>query len=197
MSPGRPTHGWCSNCSENSAINFTGECLWCGGPTEQRTGRRRGKPVGVYGKLDDRHLKALHCFHHDKGVSIRELGRRVWRAAGYASAKTAAQSISDGFKRLGLPAMPQGEATAKANKLRRAPGSPGTSDRAAYKRWRRKANGGYRPCQGTKLTAPGKGQPCGRYAMTGADFCRFHNPAHREAVVAKAREMRERIGAST
>lgn len=191
----RRTHGWCASCSEDSAVNAGGgECLWCGGPTVRRSGKRRGKPVGVYGKLTDAQLKALHRFHRDHGVSIRELGRRVWEAAGYASEKSAANAISDGFKRLRLPAMPRELAVRKANESRRSPESPGTKDRAAYKRWRRKRDGGYRPCQGAKLTPPEVGRPCERYALTASDFCRFHSPDLRAAVVAKAAEMRSRIG---
>lgn len=112
----RPTHGYCPECKEDSAIDFERRCLWCG--TATRQGRGGGKPKGVYGKLEDRHLRALHVFHIDKGVSIRELGRRIWRQAGFASAHSADVAIGEGFKRLGLPALSRSEATAAANRNR-------------------------------------------------------------------------------
>jgi hypothetical protein len=186
----RPTHAYCPTCREDSAINGELRCLWCGGET--RTARKRGKPKGVWGKLEDRHLRALYAFHVDRGVSIRELGRRVWKQAGFANAHSAGVAISYGFIRLGLKALDRGEATARANSKRRAATSPGTADRKTYKRYLRKKKGGYRICQGVKLGAPRKGSPCTRYASPGSDYCYVHDPARRDEVVAIAADMRAR-----
>lgn len=112
----RPTHAYCPSCKEDSAIDFERHCLWCGGET--RTAHKPGKPAGVWGKLEDRHLRALHRFHLEQGVSIRELGRRVWRQAGFAGAHSAGVAISYGFKRLGLATRSRSEATAASNRER-------------------------------------------------------------------------------
>jgi len=191
----RQTHGFCPNCKEQCAVSAELRCLWCDTPTTVKK-RGGGKPAGVHGKLADRHLQALHHFHLEQGVSIRELGRRVWEKAGYASAASAAESISQGFKRLHLPALSREAATAKANERRRQPGSPGTANRGAYKRWLRKKNGGYRRCKGIKKQPPGKGRPCSRYALVGSDFCQAHEPARQPALAARLEEMRSRIGAA-
>jgi hypothetical protein len=183
---------YCSRCHEQVKTDGDGACLWCDGPTSQRR-RRGGKPRGVYGKLEDRHLHALHHFHTQKGVSIRELGRRVWSQAGFANAHSAGVAISYGFKRLGLAALSHSEATARSNRQRAATDSPGTADRAAYKRWRRKRNGGYRICQGVKLQAPRKGSPCTRYALIGSEFCLMHDPERRAEIVSRAAEMRSKL----
>ena len=191
---GRQTHAYCPACKEESAIDAERHCLWCGGETQR--GRRRGKPKGVYGKLSDDHLRALHRFHLEGGHSVRALGRRIWDRAGFASAGSAAMAISTGFHRLGLPVRTQAEGTARSNKGRRGPNSPGTADRAAYKRWLRTQKGGRRRCQGTKLQPPEKGRPCKRWASRGSDFCRQHDVEKRAAMVAQLAEMRKRIGAA-
>lgn len=191
---GHPTHGWCPSCKEESAIAADRRCMWCGEETRKRG--RGGKPKGVHGKLEDRHLRALHRLHSEQGLSLRELGRRIWEKAGYANAHSAGMAISYGFRRLGLPALSQAEATARANEARRAADSPGTADRSAYKKWRRRQKGGYRACKGIKRQPPGKGQPCTRWALVGSDYCYAHDPSRREEIVTHAAEMRSRIGAA-
>jgi hypothetical protein len=192
----RPTHGWCPACAEDSAIDAEGRCLWCEGATMPEKPKKRGggKPAGKWGYLTDAQLTLLHNLHHDEGLSTRELGQRIWRKAGFASAHSAANSISAGWKRLNLPALSRQEMTARANVARRADDSPGTGDRKAYKRHLREKGGGYRVCAGVKLQAPGKGQPCSRFAMVGSDYCIGHDPERRAEVVTRAAAMRERLG---
>lgn len=183
------THAFCSNCQQESAIDHDGLCLWCGGPTGGKRIKKAGRPPGKYGLIRDEQLRTLHQMHQ-QGLAIRELGRRIWKVAGYSSQKSAAMAISDGFKRLALPARDQSEATGRANRERADPDSPSTADRAEYKRWLRKKQGGLRPCQGIKLTYPEKGRPCAHYAAPGSDFCVHHDPARRQEIldrVARAR----------
>ncbi len=182
------THAWCPACAEESAIDRNRRCLWCGGETRAKRGG--GKRPGVWGKLSDEHLRALHVAHM-QGTSMRELGRQVWERMGYSSPQTAAMGIGTGWKRLSLPARPRAEATAAANAERRTPGSPGTADRTAYKRWLREKAGGRRLCSGVRLAYPRKGEPCQRWAMRGSDFCLQHDPGHRAEVVERAQAMRE------
>lgn len=187
----RPTHAWCPACAEDSAIDAEGRCLWCEGLTRARRGG--GKPKGKWGKLTDPQLRLLHSLHVDEGISQRELGRRVWQRAGFASAHSAAAAIGAGWKRLALPALSRQEMTARANRARRAPDSPGTADRKAYKRWLREKRGGYRTCAGIKTQPPRKGSPCTRYAMEGSDYCLNHDPARRAEVVERVTQAREAI----
>lgn len=114
-----------------------GVCPWCDTPLTRRRGGWRRPDTAAKHKLTDEQLRALHLLHVREGVSVRELGRRIYRRAGYRSAKSAAMGVLGGWRRLGLEARPQGEATARANVARRLPGSPGKADRAAYKRWLR------------------------------------------------------------
>ena len=183
----RETHAYCPNCQEESAIDFKGDCLWCEQPTNQA--KKRGKPAGVHGRLKDEHIRVIHRYH-ERGHSIRELGRQIYVKMGYASAESAAMAISEGFKRLHLPAQGQPEATASSNRRRAAKDSPGKSSAAEYKRWLRKKNGGMRPCQGVRKNYPNKGQPCQRYALKGSDFCLQHDPQRKAEVVEIARRAR-------
>ena len=181
----RQTHAWCDGCGENSAIDGAGRCLWCGGPTRTNRGGWRRPDRAATSLLTEPQVYALHRAHME-GASIRELGRRVWERIGSASERSAANVICDAFRRHGLPARSRSEATAKANAARRAPGSPGTADRAAYKRWSREQAGGRRLCAGVRLGYPRKGEPCQRWAMRGSDYCLQHDPNRRAEVVATA-----------
>lgn len=182
------THAYCSNCREDSAISWDRLCLWCGTPIKGQ-GKKLGKPVGKYARLSEAQIRELYSWHL-RGISIRELGRRIEKRVGFSSAKSAAMAISSGFKRYNLEARPQGEATAAKNRQRRSPSSPGTKDKSAYKRWLREKAGGQRVCEGFKLTYPQKGRPCRHFAQAGSDFCLQHDPERRSEVVAIAEQAR-------
>jgi hypothetical protein len=85
-------------------------------------------------KLTRAQVIAAHKLHIDGGLSIRELGRRLWQPYGYASARSCANSLSDLFKTLGLPARDRVAATVAASTTH---GRGARRDKAAYKRWHR------------------------------------------------------------
>jgi hypothetical protein len=184
----RPSN-YCGRCREDVAI-IDGVCAWCRGPVR----RRKGKPAGKWGYLTDDQLKVLHAIHVKRGASARELARAVLKTTRYKSEHSALEGIRKGWQRLGLRARSQGEATAAANQRRAVPGSPGSADRAANKKFHRRRGGGLRQCKGIKRNAPEAGRQCSRYAAPGSDFCRYHDPAKREAVVAVTAAARQRIG---
>lgn len=83
-------------------------------------------PAGFGSKLSDEQVLELHAVHLS-GASIRELSRRIYKAAGYASAESADYGIRKGFRRLGLPAIVRHQkelATLKRCGHPRAAGSP-------------------------------------------------------------------------
>lgn len=63
-----------------------------------------GPEPGRGSLLSDENVLALHRLHIEGGVSIRELARRIYRKAGYASWEAAMHGIRRGFRRLGLEA---------------------------------------------------------------------------------------------
>ncbi len=67
------------------------------------SGRGGGVPKGYKAKLSDKQLRVLHRFHTERQVTAASLAAQVWEQAGFASAESAAWSIRQGFKRLGLP----------------------------------------------------------------------------------------------
>lgn len=163
----RPTHQWCPACREESAVDRDLKCLWCGGATRAK---RRSTSLS---KLTDDQVRVLHSYHL-RGVSAAELGRRIYRKVGYASPASAQMGILEGFRRLGLDRRPQPEATSLANRGRSLyEDSPGTADRAAYKRWWRRKQGRARKCAGVT----GTGEPCGKWAAPGSEFCWLHAPS--------------------
>lgn len=191
----RPTHGYCPTCEEESPINLSGLCLWCDTPTVSEIPKKRGgwKRPDLQGPrfITEKQLRALHRLHTDEGISARELGRRIFETAGYATANSALMAILGGWRRLDLRSLPRTEAAVRSNIARRQAGSPGTADQRAYKRWRRKRNGGYRRCSGVRLRYPNKGAPCKHYALVGSDYCYAHDPARRDELLGKLAAARE------
>lgn len=155
------THWYCPTCNEDCPVDSDLSCLWCATPT-RKAKRKGGTPPGVYGKLSDDQLRALHRFHADGGLSIRELGRRVWEKAGYASWESAAHGIRIGFNRLHLTVHKRSHQDLQVPR-----------------------------CSAVKSSPPGVGRRCRSFVAAGSEFCRLHDPARREEVVAHARAMVE------
>lgn len=89
-------------------------------------------------RLTRAQVLAAHQLHIEGGMSIRELGRRLWERNGYASAKSCANSLSSLFATLGLEARDRIEATRAASTTH---GRGARKDKAAYKRWHRETFG--------------------------------------------------------
>lgn len=90
--------------------------------------------------LTPEQVKAAHTLHLAGGLSIRELGRRLYRQLGYSSATSCATALSSAFMRDGLPRRDRIAATIAANTTH---GHGSRSDKAGYKRWRRSTIGPY------------------------------------------------------
>lgn len=85
-------------------------------------------------RLTDDQVRAAHRLHIDGGLSIRELGRRLYGQYGYASPHACANRLSDYFMLLGLPRRGRIEATIAASTTH---GRGARADKPAYKRWHR------------------------------------------------------------
>jgi hypothetical protein len=180
----RPTHGWCSGCKEESAIDNAGTCLWCGGPTEQR--RKRGgwkRPDLAGSRYTEDQLRALHLVHIRGEQSINSLAKQTFERVGYKSHHTAAVAISRQWKRLGLKARDRIEATVKASTKHGL--APKHGPRPGYNTYKRRVLRGQEdqpPCGGVRTQPPRKGEPCDARAMHGSEFCFAHDPERREEV---------------
>ena len=160
---------------------------------EPRRQKRGGKRPGVRLRISEQELRRLHTLHVD-GYSMRALGRMIYRREGYRSPGSATAAITTGFKWLGLWIRTSAEATAQNNVDRGHPDSPGTADRAAYKRYLREKAGRRRRCIAKRINPPRAGERCRLWAQNHSNYCVSHDPdraAEREANLAF---MRERIG---
>lgn len=188
-----PPAGYCPRCREQSLGYDDATCVWCETPLviamPRRTYKRRRDA-----KLTDRHVEMAYKLYR-AGYSLRKLAAAMWERFGFASAHSCDVALHDAFKRQGFPLRNRIEATIAASTkhgLKRRNATP--DELAEYKRRRRAAAGGYRPCAGVKTQAPGKGRPCQHNASPGSDYCASHDPAREEERRARLAEMRARIG---
>ena len=196
----RDTHAWCPACREESAIDKRRRCLWCGGPTKQRTRRGGWKRPDIAGsRYSEEQLRALHVAHM-RGASINALAKQTYERVGYASPGTAATTISREWKRLGLRARDRIEQTVlSSTKHGRKRRNVTNAEQNAYRRWLAKQRGwkavqgpGQERCAGIRRNHPRKGEPCERPAMEGSRYCWAHDPAAEAARVEHLAEMRSR-----
>jgi hypothetical protein len=158
-------HRWCPGCKEVVPTTEEKHCLWC-----DRRCYFESKPNSAISrrKLTDSQLRALHRIHARGGASVKELGRRVWKQAGYSNAHVARSSIRNGFKRLGLPVIPQ------------------------------RARTGLSYCEEIVQYGPRKGRKCGLPKGRGSEVCWNHDEdraaerrRHIEQMVANRQARRE------
>lgn len=187
----RATHAWCPACKEESAISAAGNCLWCGGPTEERRPPKRGgwkRPDLAGSRYTEAQLRALHLLHL-RGESLNSLAKQTHEKVGYKTHASAATAISREWKRLGLKARDRIESCVKASTTHGRGGR--NRDESAYRRWFKEQHGLYQPtCKGVKSQHPQKGEPCQLPAVEGSEFCQAHAPERRERIEAHLSRMR-------
>lgn len=183
---------WCGWCVEMVAVVDGDRCAWCGHATLAERPTRPARRRGVRPKLDDATLLKLHRIHRDKGASVLELSRRIYRRAGYKSARSCSRCIYVGWRRLGLSARDRVEQTVLSS--RRHGLAPRYGARPGYGTYRRRVLHGRedRPrCRGVRQQHPRKGERCQARAMEGSDYCFAHDPGReleRQAITARMRK---------
>ena len=173
---------WCPSCREETSIERHGRCCWCDTKLKPIP-KKRGLPP----KISDDQLRQLHGAYQ-RGMTLRQLGDKIWEFYNFASPKSAANSLCEGFKRLHLPTRDRRELTAKRNfKHGRY-----AEDRNAAKRHQNRVNGTVRDerCNSVRQQYPNKGAQCQNMAMRGSQFCWAHDPnrvKQRDAILEDAR----------
>lgn len=179
---------YCYTCRADTIVHSNGHCGFCDARiTNQHkpTGYRLGTHsyIGTeafYRRAYDRYLEVR---------SVRKVAAEVWQEAGYASPASCANTLHDVWLARGWPTYAKAYAMTRHGLSRR-----GAADYAHRRRQRvERGEIADRRCQGVKLQAPGKGRPCRMFAQRGSDYCRYHDPAQREAVVAETMRMRARL----
>jgi hypothetical protein len=104
-------------------------------------------------------MRTLHRVHAEQGLSARELGRRIWRAAGFKNPNSAMQAILARWEALELP-------------VHRPINQRRTEEGRAARRQHRRETGEVQAkrCRGYN----NRGNPCSRWARPGEDYCSFH-----------------------
>lgn len=173
---------WCPKCKERTGLPERGICPWCDTPLVFKAKRGGWKrPDLRCSKLTDTQLRALYIAYNEHGMSVNALAKRVHAKVGYKSHHSCAVAISEGWKRLGLPARDRIEAV----RLACTTHGRGARDRdeKAYREflrlqrgWRSQQGPGQERCKGVKVNPPGRGTPCPNPSMTDSDYCYAHNP---------------------
>lgn len=179
---------YCATCHlDVTPVN--GACPWCEGQTGERPPRsidRRGQGR----RLTDEQVRAAHRLHMEGGLSMRELGRRLYQRFGYSNAKSCGQALSTAFALLDLPARDRIEATRRASTIHGlAPRKPASdAEREARNALRReqKRRGRKRCPESTS-----NGNRCASFTAPGLETCRLHSPEGRAKAAAYLAEARK------
>jgi len=134
-------HRWCPSCEEVVPTTPEKHCLWCDRSCYFEVKPDNAAPLR---KLSDDHLRSLHRIYAEGGLTLLGLARRIYKQAGYASERSARNSLGRGFRRLGLQTFPQ------------------------------QARTGLSFCEERVKFGARKGQPCGLPKMLGATTCLHH-----------------------
>jgi hypothetical protein len=188
-----PTEGECPTCRTRVLLGRSGRCVWCdtqvatppAGRPKARANANRGVPVLISDEL----LERAHAMHMD-GMSLRGIAAQLHPETAYSSPKSLVEGLRTQFRHRGWYVRPQREATIKASTVHgKAP--RGRVD-PAHRHSLRVARGEIRgvQCAGIKMQPPRKGQRCSKPALQGSDYCRYHDPARRDEVVANVLRIR-------
>lgn len=191
------THRWCGNCREDSAINHSGACLWCGGPTEQRRKRGGWKRPDLRGSRYTKDQLRVLRLAYERGESINSLAKQTFEVVGYTSHASASRAISREWKRMGLEIRDQATATVQAHiKHGLARKHEPNIGYSAYKRRELRGEPDRPRCKGVRARYPRQGEQCRRPAMRGSEFCSSHDPNRRAEVkefLARQKPTREMV----
>lgn len=156
-------------------------------PRKPRPGSKPvGMPKGKYRKITDVQIRALHLLHWEQRVSINEIAKRYHEQLGYSSHRSFCSGLCQYFKEFGLPTHDRIEMTVAAStKHGQCRRNAKSSDKKRFLAQRR-GDQYDKPC-GAKNA---RGKACRVRAMTGKDFCQFHDPSQRERWVAATAAMR-------
>lgn len=130
--------GWCPTCRERTVIEIGRPCAWCDTIVVKKRGGWKRPDRAQTSRISRVQALALHAAHC-QGLSLREIARRTWQKLGYSSEGSCLGGIRAAFDREGLKPRAQTQATADANRKRRA--RRADESKNAYKRRRRREHG--------------------------------------------------------
>jgi hypothetical protein len=148
-------------------------------------------------KITPRQTRAAWVLYQH-GYSLRAIAALIWQPLGFASPKSAANSLHDRFRAAGYRLRDRLEATRAAStthglRPRSGPKPEYLALRARRRRERGETHG--RICTARVLAAGRRhGRPCSRSALADSDLCYQHDPRHdreRRANLERARQIQK------
>jgi hypothetical protein len=193
---------YCPGCRQVVASRGDGTCVWCdaqtGGntvcvPEDRLADRRkesRSRNAGVPYLCTEEDVEEIRRLYLS-GLSMRAACAQVWHRTSYTSVTSMAMTMYDLFRWRGWKRRDQRQATAARNYKH------GKARDLGHRRRLRRASGEVRgvKCQGVKKNAPGKGKPCQHFALSGKDYCQFHDPEREAQWHERMAAMREKAAA--
>lgn len=194
-----PDEGHCPTCKCTSLLNRRGQCVWCSTQvamkpaTRSKAGANKNRGVPIC--MSDDVLEQAHRLHMT-GRSLNSIAKELVSETGYSSWQAMVMGLSTQFKHRGWYVRPRIEATVKAS-TKHGMARRGRRNNA-YRAMLRRKHGLVRDvqCSGVRLSYPHKGDRCQLMARAGSDYCRFHDPALRDEVVAVVTKARMARGAA-
>lgn len=163
---------YCLICHEDVSP-LAGRCPWCDTQVAKRPPRSIRR-VGQGRRLTDAQVRQAHRLHWEKGLSLRELGRQLYKKAGYATAQSCANALSNAFAGMALKPRDRIDATVLVSTTHgHSKRNPQTAEELAAKAARRRE---LRAAQGTRCPhVTIYGHPCPNFTAPGLDTCRRHS----------------------
>lgn len=177
---------YCFTCQADTLVNAHGTCGFCDAKIASARGRRSGYQLGGHSYLGTEEFYAATYQRYLELRSIRRVANEVWREHGYASLGSCANTLHEAWRARGWATYTRGHANLRHGRARRGQLDP--VHRHALRRQRGEIRGVQ--CHGVRLQPPAVGRRCKLAARSGSEFCRFHDPALREQVVAVAARAR-------
>lgn len=181
---------WCPLCRCVEATTSDGSCVWCGTQTGGNTVyelRSQRAHAGVPYLVDDDVLLEARRLYLT-GMSFRRVAAELHSRTAYRTDKVFANALHQCFAYRGWKARDRVAATVAASWRHGLHGDP--AHRARLRRKTGEIRGVM--CQGVRAQYPRKGEPCGRAALAGRDYCMAHDPEleeWRHATLARARRV--------
>ena len=180
---------WCPRCRAVEATTADGSCVWCGAQTGGNTvydlPPQRANAGVPYLADEETLLEARRLYL--TGMSFRRVAAELHSRTAYRTPNAFANQLHTSFTYRGWKARERVDASVAASWRHGLHGDP--AHRARLRRRTGEIRGVM--CQGVRGQYPRKGEPCGRPALAGGDYCIAHAPElkdWRDEVLRKARE---------
>lgn len=167
---------YCFGCGADTIVSPRGQCSWCEEQIMQPPRHKSRYVIGHKSYIGTEEFYAECYQQYLEERSLRRVAIRVWKQAGYSSLKSCHNSLWEAFRARGWMLYTRSYTRTVHGLARR-----GRVDEA-HKRRKRIERGEVHGvlCQAERRNHPRRGEPCGRPAMFGEEYCHAHHPKHEQ-----------------